>query len=130
MADIDRLVQVDQLAVLPQAVEELAEILLHKACLPLIWPGKLMSPPRKRNQAAGWSGQAPAARGANVAGNGRAAWPNFFDSSVDGRSISHQNSVASASVAAICTKSSKVDGNSAMRARILSTLKPIAPCSR
>ena len=72
-----------------------------KLSLPLIWPGKLMSPARKRNQAAGWSGQGPAALGANVAGNGRAAWPNFFDSSVDGRSISHQNTVASTSVAAI-----------------------------
>ena len=77
-----------------------------------------------------WSGQGPAALGANVAGNGRAAWPNFFDNSVDGRSISHQNTVASASVAAICTSSSKVGGHSAMRLRILSTLKPIAPCSR
>ncbi len=53
MADVDRLVQVDKLAVLPQAVEELAEIFLHETSLPLIWPGKLMSPPRKRNQAAG-----------------------------------------------------------------------------
>jgi hypothetical protein len=73
MADVDRLVQVDKLAVLPQAVEELAEILLHETSLPLIWPGKLMSPARKRNQAAGRSGQGPAALGANVAGNGRAA---------------------------------------------------------
>jgi hypothetical protein len=29
MADVDRLVQVDKLAVLPQAVEELAEVFLH-----------------------------------------------------------------------------------------------------
>jgi hypothetical protein len=29
MADIDRLVQVDKLAGLPQAVEELAEVFLH-----------------------------------------------------------------------------------------------------
>ena len=29
MADVDRLVQVDELAVLPQAVEELAEVFLH-----------------------------------------------------------------------------------------------------
>src|SRR5580692_3124693 len=70
MADVDRLVQVDKLAVLPQAVEELAEILLHKACLPLVWPGKLMSPARKRNQTAASSGQGAAALGANVTGNG------------------------------------------------------------
>ena len=30
VADVDRLVQVDQLADLPQPVEELAEILLHR----------------------------------------------------------------------------------------------------
>src|ERR1700692_213870 len=130
MADVDRLVQVDKLAVLPQAVEELAEVFLHKASLPLIWPGKLMSPARKRNQAAGSSDQEPAALGANIAGNGRAAWPNFFYSSVDGRSISHQNTVASASVAAICTSSSRVGGHSAMRLNSSSTLKPMAPCSR
>ncbi len=29
VADIDRLVQVDELAILPQAVEELAEVFLH-----------------------------------------------------------------------------------------------------
>ena len=33
VADVHRLVQVDELAVLPQAVEELAEILLHR-CAP------------------------------------------------------------------------------------------------
>jgi hypothetical protein len=30
MADVDRLVQVDKLAVLAQAVEELAEVFLHR----------------------------------------------------------------------------------------------------
>jgi hypothetical protein len=31
VADVHGLVQVDELAVLPQAIEELAEILLHRA---------------------------------------------------------------------------------------------------